>query len=598
VEERPNRAPRRRLGSARWASGLALSVILLRWAAACGDADADDPAGSIEAGTDASSADSTLLADGFTSDDRHDSDDAAFDATAEEDANPPGVDSGASVLQFQNGPRRDGLYIEPAFTKATAAKMKIDESFDIPLDGAVYAQPLYIEPGPNGRPTLIVVTQLNVVHAIDAVTGATLWKRTLGTPATGVVGGCGFSPIGITGTPAIDFVRRTLYVDSAVGGGGPSGGTILSNHLLHALSIDDGSERPGGWPIDTSTIKSAVSNLPFIANAHNQRGGVLVHRNHVYFAYGSYTGSCGDYRGWVLEVPQDNPAAVKGVVVPWNAEGHAAGIWAPPGPSTDGQDIFVATGNGGDGTNNWVGGEAVLRLTTAPSFGFAFAPTPKTADFFAPSDWKALSTANQDLGASPAIPIDVPNTTPNKLVGAFGKNGVVYLLDRSNLGGIGTGNGETGEGVASLRAVNGFITGAVATYRAPDNSGTYVVVRGGSDGLACPGTPGDLVTLKIEPGPNARPTLKTAWCGYNVGAGSPIVTTTDGISTPIVWTFGWYGPYLKLFAFDGESGLMLLDGVFTPDASAAVHRWSVPIVVRGAIYGASLTHLYRFTPQP
>lgn len=563
--------------------GVALAVALvLRGLAACGSEDDDNAPAPSVAGDARAEEDAFASSDSSLEKDR---------AVGEEAATT--FDAGASILEFQNGPRRDGLYVGAGFTPAIAASMKLDPSFDVRLDGPVFAQPLYVEPGPNGRPTFVVVTETNVVHAIDAVSGATLWKRVLGAPATGVLGGCGFSPIGITGTPAIDFVRRTIYLDSAV----PQASGVLATHLIHALSLDDGSERPGGWPLDTSTIKSG--GLTFNAKSQNQRGGVLIHRDHVYFTYGSYPGSCGDYRGWVLEVPADSPAGAVGVVVPWNEEGHAAGIWAPPGPSTDGQDVFVATGNGGDPTNTWVGGEAVLRLTTAPSFGFASSPSPKTRDFFAPSNWKTLTNLDLDLGASPAIPIDVPNTVPSKLVAGFGKNGVVYLLDRSNLGGIGQGDGGSGEGLSSLRAVNGFITGAVATYPAPDGSGAYLVVRGGSDGVSCPGAAGDLVGLKIGVGVNGAPTLTTAWCGYNVGAGSPIVTTSNGSAAPIVWTFGSYGPYLKLFAFDGESGRMILDGAFAPDASSAsVHRWSVPIIVRGAIYGASLTHLYRFTPQP
>jgi hypothetical protein len=56
-----------------------------------------------------------------------------------------------NVTQEHNHLSRDGLYIDSAFTAANAANLTRDLGFDGTISGNVYAQPLYIESGPNGR---------------------------------------------------------------------------------------------------------------------------------------------------------------------------------------------------------------------------------------------------------------------------------------------------------------------------------------------------------------------------------------------------------------------------------------------------------------
>ena len=119
-----------------------------------------------------------------------------------------------NVTQHHNNPSRDGLYIDPAFTIAAAANLTRDLSFNGTIVGNVYAQPLYIEGGPNG-PMVIAVTESNNVYALNATTGAPdlvahrYWSARSPTTPCG-----GFNPTGITGTPVVDldlpatFLRR------------------------------------------------------------------------------------------------------------------------------------------------------------------------------------------------------------------------------------------------------------------------------------------------------------------------------------------------------------------------------------------------------
>src|SRR6201990_619228 len=87
-----------------------------------------------------------------------------------------------NVTQEHNNPSRDGVYIDSAFTPSAAANLTRNLSFNGTISGAVYAQPLYIEGGPNG-PMIIAVTEQNNVYALNATTGVPIWSRTdIGAP--------------------------------------------------------------------------------------------------------------------------------------------------------------------------------------------------------------------------------------------------------------------------------------------------------------------------------------------------------------------------------------------------------------------------------
>ena len=90
-----------------------------------------------------------------------------------------GVEANAqvNVTQEHNNPSRDGVYVDAAFTPSAAANLTRDLNFNGAISGNVYAQPLYIEGGPNG-PMIIAVTESNNVYALNATTGTVIWQRT------------------------------------------------------------------------------------------------------------------------------------------------------------------------------------------------------------------------------------------------------------------------------------------------------------------------------------------------------------------------------------------------------------------------------------
>src|SRR3954469_17582352 len=67
-----------------------------------------------------------------------------------------GGQAGESVLTHHGNPSRDGVYVQPAFTKTAAAGLKKDDGFNAKTDGATYAQPLFLDGGPGGKDVLFV----------------------------------------------------------------------------------------------------------------------------------------------------------------------------------------------------------------------------------------------------------------------------------------------------------------------------------------------------------------------------------------------------------------------------------------------------------
>src|SRR5215831_7764071 len=79
----------------------------------------------------------------------------------------PALRGAVNVTQYHNHANRDGMYIDPAFTRTAAASLKRDTNFLGTVSGNVYAQPLYIDNLPGAKPMIITVTESNNVYALD-----------------------------------------------------------------------------------------------------------------------------------------------------------------------------------------------------------------------------------------------------------------------------------------------------------------------------------------------------------------------------------------------------------------------------------------------
>src|SRR5215831_17104989 len=259
-----------------------------------------------------------------------------------------------NVTQFHNHDSRDGLYIDPAFTQGAAANLARDLNFDGTISGLVYAQPLYIDDGPGGRPTIIAVTESNNVYALDAVDGSVIWWRNVGDPMPLNDLPCPpkFDVMGITGTPIVDLASRALFLDAMTT---PDGGTT-KQHLILSLNVDTGDINPG-WPVDVEAT-ATYNGIDFTPSIQQQRPAVGIVQNILYVGYGSMS-DCSLFHGWLVGVPIDNPASVTA----WAAatDTHGGAIWGVGGIASDGKNPFVTTGNTFHPAN-WQGGEAVIRF--------------------------------------------------------------------------------------------------------------------------------------------------------------------------------------------------------------------------------------------
>src|SRR6058998_3287088 len=460
-----------------------------------------------------------------------------------------------NVTQEHNNLSRDGLYIDDAFTPANAANLTRDLNFDGTIAGHVYAQPLYIEGGPNG-PMVIAVTESNNVYALDATTGLPIWSRTdIGPPVPTTPCG-GFNPTGITGTPVVDLASRRLFFDALINGS-------PTKHFIYSLNVDTGVTTPG-WPVDVNATV-VYNGIPFVSLAQEQRGGLALVNGIVYSQYSGYLGDCGIYHGWVVGVDINNPSNVHG----WATTATGGGIWGHGGVASDGTNMFVVTGNTMNTGGNWMGGEAIIRLQAGPTW------TGQPTDYWAPTNWLSLDNSDTDLGGVSATVIDVPGATPSQLVLALGKDGNAYLINRNNLGGIAS--------PVAQASVSGTVNRGTSAVTYHTSQGTYFAFH--NDGTS-------ISAYKITA--TNPPTIVSAWSASQNGRGSPWVTTTDGASNFIVWVAGVGGDQ-RLHGYDGDTGAVIYAGGGANELMSGTRQWNTGMVARGRIYFGADNKVYAFT---
>src|SRR5437762_9078562 len=454
-----------------------------------------------------------------------------------------------NVTQEHNHLSRDGLYVDPAFTLANAPNLTRDLNFNGTISGNVYAQPLYIEGGPNG-PVVVAVTESNNVYALNATTGAVIWQRNLGPAVTSGLPCGNINPLGITGTPVTDLASRSLFLDAMIDGN-------PKKHFVYSLNVDTGATNPG-WPVDLNATVG-FNGTSFTSNVQNERGGLAVVNGVLYVPFSGLAGDCGTYHGWVVGITVNNPSNVRA----WATAAVGGGIWGHSGVASDGTNVFVITGNTFNAQGNWMGGEAVIRLQAGPVF----------SDFWAPPNWFSLDQSDTDVGGVSATLVDVPGATPSQLVLALGKDGMAYLLNRNNLGGVSLP-------VASANLPSAVRGQSAATYHT--SQGTYFAFHTENNSVAA---------YKVTA--TSPPAIVPAWSMSQSGLGSVFVTSTDGTNNAIVWVAGSGGDQ-RLHAYNGDTGAVVYAGGGANELMTATRKWNTGIVARGRIYYPADNKIYAF----
>lgn len=336
---------------------------------------------------------------------------------------PPVTSFSVHVLtQHNNNSRTGSNLLERILTTENVREATFGKLFERSVDGFIHAQPLYVQgvvlPGKGQRNVVYVATEADKVYAFDAddfKEEAPLWIAVLGTPEANVKKSTAYrSPTwGITSTPVIDLASETLYVLAR-------STTPKRGYYLHALDLKDKSEKFGG-PVFIEARRAG-----FDPDIHLQRPALLLSKGAIYIGFGSYADG-GPYHGWLFAY---DATTLKQLSV-WNATptGVGGGLWqSGQGPASDSTGaVFVAIGNGtwtstSSAAQNY--GNSVVKFKLDPS-GLA------VVSWFTPGNVEFLNACDTDLGS--AGPLLLPGS--NLLV-AGGKEGFLYVLDRTNLGGF------------------------------------------------------------------------------------------------------------------------------------------------------------------
>lgn len=333
-----------------------------------------------------------------------------------------------------NNTRSNSNTDEVLLTTTNVNKNSFGHLFSSPVDYVVMAQPLYMPsvniPGQGTHNVVYVVTQADSVYAIDADTGAQLWYASMlnvgGTTASGKYLPCGTAPgfnqEGIIGTPVIDPTTNTMYLVAK---------TLLNTtvrHHLHALDITTGNEQPGSPVLIQAQSTSYKGHVTTFNSLHQKnRPGLLLVNGTLYLGFGS--NYCNDGNsGWVLSY--DAASLTQLNVFNTSPDYGLVSIWqAGNGPAADqGGNIYVETAESGGQYDVPNGGQtycnSVLKL----------APDLTLADYFTPWSVAYLNSHDLDLSSTGALLLpDQDGPYVHELV-ASGKQGIVYVLNRDNLG--------------------------------------------------------------------------------------------------------------------------------------------------------------------
>lgn len=335
---------------------------------------------------------------------------------------------------------------ETVLTPANVPRLKKIREFAV--DEKIDVSPLIV------GDKLYVFTMTNTAFVFDVNTGAQLAKRPLAVPfdpadiANPPELGMDLHNIyrkwGITATPVIDVATNTIYVTTFGKPNTASPNTERNNML---------------WILDATTLNDKQQPVLIAGNADNGGGGIANGFSTPYQKLRSGLGlltDAGGNKAIIIsfsingEKPQgpghgfvvaydvrglNREAGFTPTPAIWNVTpgGGAGGIWmSGSGPAIDGEDIYLATGNGMDpGTKPDNFGESFVKLRYTAGVATVDGGKPKlvVADFWGAFSDFGRADEDQDLGAAGVVL--VPER--GNLIGG-GKDGIIYNLDKNNLG--------------------------------------------------------------------------------------------------------------------------------------------------------------------
>jgi Abnormal spindle-like microcephaly-assoc'd, ASPM-SPD-2-Hydin len=433
---------------------------------------------------------------------------------------------------------------ESAMTPSLVKTFSSAPRFSDKVIGQVYAQPLVID----SLNVVIVATEEDWVYGIQATgtgAGTVRWSKHLGTPFniskdTAFARCTDLVPyIGVTGTPAYSDPATggtgDIYLFATVVNGTPAG---VHTYMFGITPVAVGSA-PAGSVVQQTRIQGKPSNdshITFNSTMQMSRPGVLLSGGAVWGAFASHCDHK-PYAGYVARVPIGGTTPSL-----WTDESgltyNRAGIWhGGSGLMQDPQGrIFVASGNGVSpakaSTPPGQLAESVIRLSYSSSTGHISA-----RDFFSPANAPSLDAADTDFGSGG--PVGVPfstSGTSNFLVQA-GKDGRIFLLDRSHLGGREQGSGNSDNVLFQIKSAGGE-WGHPALFYDTDPL-TAANASTAHNFLVYVGKDADMQVFKFGVASSGKPTLSYVAHSslvYGYTSGSPQVTSSStDLTSAVIW---------------------------------------------------------------
>jgi hypothetical protein len=503
----------------------------------------------------------------------------------------------ASVVTYHNDNSRSGWnQNESSLTSAKVGSSSFGQLFNIALDDQVDVAPLVVPvvgvtvgSSQGAHNVVYVATENNTIYMIDAVKGTILFSKNFGPPVPKPLGCQNNGPnVGIDGTPVIDEKAGLMYVVTyTLEGGQPV-------YRLRMLDIGSLAEKHSSVVVSASHKLSDGTTFNFNAAYQRQRPGLLEANGNIYVGFGSFCdwGSA-QSRGWILgwnaATLNPLPGNQMNDTRPNTPGMFLSSVWMSGyGLAADDSGIlYFITGNSDSTTYDGVTNIQESVVKESPDL-------TKVLSLFTPTDQVGLDQGDTDFGSGGVLLVPKQPSTSASMGAAAGKNGKLYLLDLSNLG----GKSATGIGGTPV-SVGGCWCG-----QASFSDGTvHIVSSGGSN----------LILWNVQTSPSLS-LVQQATSGPIGGAQDPGFFTSvssngkNSSSDPIIWavsrptsagTATSPGP-IGLWAFKGQptgSNLPQLfnataGGWFTPDNNANANI--VPVVANGEVFVASYKQLRIF----
>jgi hypothetical protein len=498
---------------------------------------------------------------------------------------------------------------ETVLTPANVNTSDFGKLFSYSLDGLSFSSPLYVPnvsiTGQGIHNVVYVATEHDSVYAFDADGGGTLWKDSFIDPANGinpippsVTGETQDIPneIGITGTPVIDQGTNTMYLVTATQE--VVGGTTSYVNRLHAIDLSTGQEKFGGPvvinpQVPGTGVDAVNGKVSFNNITENQRASLLLVGGELYVAFANH-GFNPPYHGWILAYNASTLHQDWAFNTTPNAQ--SGGVWmGGDGIAADSSgNLFFSTGNGTFDQNSGGGdyGDTLLKLTGGATGG-------NVSDYFTPFNYQALDSGDVDLASGGIVLLPTqPGPHPDEVLAA-GKDGTIYLVDRDNMGHVGSGNNN--QIVQSL--VNVFPTGGsfnTGNYSQPTyfNGSVYYAPVDGPV-MAFTLTNG---LLSTSPTSESSEIFNGKTSTFSARGGETAISA-NGTSNGILWALQSNGDSLPgtLHAYNPAN---LADEYWNSDQAGTRDqldpwlKFTIPLVANGRVYVVSQGRLTAYGLLP